>query len=463
MAIRLVEIDRETPMMFPPSVQEWLPENHMARFIVDIIDKIDMSRFHINETGSGSEQYDPRMMVGLLIYCYATGIFGSRRIERATYTDIAVMYICGGKAHPEFSRICAFRRENEEAFKEVFTKVLMVAQNTGILKKIGGISVDGTKIHANANKHKAVSYQRAKELIEATRKEIEELIKKANEAESTPLEEGLTIPEEIQRRTEREAALKAAVEEMEEQYEEAREEERDTKGKKGEGGGRKGKRGSKKPLEAYQYNFTDPESRIMKNGNNKSFEQSYNAEAAVDTEGSMLIVGGYVTNHGNDKKELAEVVARVNKKTREVDTVSADTGFFSEEAVKEVERPDKDGNKRGPEVYCAVEKTHHGKTVKDLEKKKPMGRMPKNASVKERMSRKLKTKKGSKIYKKRKETVEPSFGIIKQAMGFRQFLLRGMKKVNIEWSLIMAAYNVKKLHSILYGIIRPKCPVMGYL
>jgi transposase len=462
MATRLVEIDLDTPMIFPPSIQEWLPENHMARFIVEAIEQLDTGNFHINERGSGSEQYLPEMMLALLIYCYATGIFSSRRIEGATYTDIAVMYICGGKAHPDFSRICAFRRENEAAFKEAFTKVLMIARNTGKLKKVGGISVDGTKVHANANKHKAVSYHRAKEMIGELEGEIEELIQKAKDADSTPLEDGLLIPEEIKRRTERKAALEIAAEQMEAMYREVQKGgEEEPKEKKDKNGKDRGKRSSKKPLEEYQYNFTDPESRIMKNGNSKSFEQCYNAQVAVDTEGSMLIVGGYVTNHCNDKEELVLVTGSVDRELRKVKNVSADNGFYSEEAVKEVEKPDKSGNNRGPEVYCAVGKTHHGKTVKELEKHKPLGRLPANADAKERMSRKLKTKKGAKIYKKRKETVEPVFGIIKNIMGFRQFLLRGLEKVSIEGELVMTAYDFKKLHRMLYGIITPGRRGMG--
>jgi hypothetical protein len=401
------------------------------------------------------------MMLALLIYCYATGIFSSRRIERATYTDIAVLYICGGRAHPEFSRICAFRRENEAAFKEAFTKVLMIARNTGKLKKVGGISVDGTKVHANASKHKAVSYKKAKELIEEMEGEIEELVKKANEADSTPLEDGLSLPEEIQRRAEWKAALEMAAEQMEAMYAEAQKGEEEEDSKKDEKGKGKGKKSGKKPLEKYQYNFTDPESRIMKNGNSKSFEQCYNAQAAVDTEGSMLIVGGYVTNHCNDKEELPLVTASVDQELREIKNVSADAGFYSEDAVKAVQSPDEGGNNRGPDVYCAVEKGHHGKTVQELEKQKPMGRLPENADAKERMARKLKTKKGTKIYKKRKETVEPVFGILKNVMGFRQFLLRGLEKVNIEWELVMTAYDFKKLHRMLYGIINPKRLAMG--
>jgi transposase len=454
MSVRLVNIDRETPMLFPPDMREWLPGNHLVHFVVDAVSVLDISSFKINNAGSGDRQYPPGMMLALLIYCYATGTFGSRRIEAATYTDVAVRYICGNKAHPDHSVICAFRTDNRAAFEEAFKQILLMAREMGHLKKVGGISVDGTKLHANASKHSAVSYKYAVEMIAEAEREVAELVAKAEGADNTPLEEGLEIPEEIERREERKAKLEMAKKAMEERFEEVKQGQRVEKEQEGgpKGGGKHQK---EKPLDEYQYNFTDPESRIMKAGNGQHFEQSYNAQAAVDTEGSMLILGGYVTNHGNDKLELPEIVDAVDEEIREVRDVSADTGFYSEEAVTEVE-----GEKEeGPVVYCAVEKTGHHKSVKDLEKKSNAGRPPANLTAKEKMGRRLKTKNGKAIYKKRKETVEPVFGIIKQAMGFRQFLLRGLEKVNTEWKLVTLAYDFKKLHRLSYGIGLPKCVV----
>jgi len=198
----------------------------------------------------------------------------------------------------------------------------------------------------------------------------------------------------------------------------------------------------------------------MKAGKNH-FEQGYNAQAAVDTEGSMLVLGGYVTQHANDKLELEPLVGSVSEEVREVETVSADIGFYSEAAVKAVEEKDGEGNQVGPEVYCAVDKTKHGRSVEDLKKKPPTGRPPKNMTPKEKMARKLKTKKGKTIYKKRKETVEPVFGIIKSVMGFRQFMLRGLCKVNTEWALVRAAYNFKRLHNLLNGNSLSECLAYG--
>jgi hypothetical protein len=214
-----------------------------------------------------------------------------------------------------------------------------------------------------------------------------------------------------------------------------------------------------KKLEEYQHNFTDSDSRIMKAGNGKHFEQCYNAQAAVDTEGSMLILGGYVTQHVNDKKELEPIVDSVSSEVREVDTVSADNGYYSGEAVDAVEGKQEDGGQEGPEVYCAVEKARHGKTVEDMKEKPPAGRPPENMNAKEKMALKLKTKEGKDVYKKRKETVEPVFGIIKNVMGFRQFMLRGIEKVNTEWSLVRTAYNFKKLHRLICGMRLSECLV----
>jgi transposase len=452
MSARFVNVDRDTPLLFPEDLREWIPENHLVHFILEAIEQLDVRGFKVNTTGSGSEQYPPGMMVSLLLYCYATGRMSSRVIEEATYSDVAVRYICGNSAHPDHSVICRFRNENREGFKDIFTKVLVMAQGLGYLKKVGNISVDGTKIPANASKHRAVSYKRAVQMIEEAEGEVAELIAKAEEADSKPLEEGLTIPEEIQLREERKAALEEAKREMEKKrYEEAKEErERAAAGREEKEGKKHGGGGKEKPLEEYQYNFTDSESRIMKAGSGKHFEQSYNAQAAVDTE-TMLVVGEYVTNHANDKQELGRIAGSIDGEVYTAETVSADTGFFSEEAVKEVERRDEQGKAWGPLVYCAVEKQRHHRRVQDLEKQEEPPEVKAEATVKEEMVRRLKSREGKAIYKKRKETVEPVFGILKQALGFRQFLLRGLEKVNLEWELVCLGYNMKRLFRLSQG------------
>lgn len=459
MAAKFVTVDRDTPMMFPPDLREWLPEDSMVHFIVDAVEMLDLKNFKVNERGSGSAQYPPKMMLALLIYSYATGRMSSRAIELASYYDVAVRYICGGELHPDHDTICAFRLKNRDAFKEAFTKVLMLAGELGHLKKVGGISVDGTKIHANASKHAAVSYKRAGEMIAQLELEIEELIHKADEADSTPLDDGLSLPDEIARRQERKASLEKARKIIEQRYEEVQKQKQsEYKQKKAERDKQKksGKppkgRGPQPPsggsCDDMQFNFTDPESRIMKAGNGKHFEQSYNAQAAVDTEGSMLITGQYVTDHPNDKQELAPCVSSVDPAVREVNTVSGDTGYFSEKAVLEVEN-----SGQGPTVYCAIEKQSHHRTVEDLLKKAEPQALPPDASVKDIMVYRLKTSAGREIYKQRKETVEPVFGIIKSVLGLRQFLLRGLDKVSIEWNLATLAYNMKRLHKLNNGLL----------
>ena len=454
MSVHFVNIDRETPMLFPPDLKEWLPENSMVYFIVDAVEQLDIKQFLINERGTGSDQYPPSMMLSLLIYCYATGRFSSRDIERATYNDVAVRYICGGDKHPDHDTICTFRVKNRAAFKEAFVKILLLAQELKFLKKVGGVSVDGTKIKANASKHTAVSYKRAGDIIEQLELEIEELTRKAEKADSAPLNDGLTVPDEIARRKDRKASLEKARRVIEERYEnvkqqkqaeyEKKEKRREDKRKGGKKPrGREPKPPADKPSDKGQFNFTDPESRIMKAGTGDHFEQAYNAQAVVDTEGSMLIVGQYVTAHGIDKEELLPAVQIVKNAVRTITHISADTGYFSEKAVTAVEN-----NNTGPTVYCAVKKQSHHRTVDDLLKKSESEELPADASVKEKMAHRLRTQQGKLIYKKRKETVEPVFGIIKSVLGFRQFLLRGLDKVSIEWDLVTLAYNVKRLHKI---------------
>ena len=457
MGAKYINVDRETPMMFPPCLQDWLPQDSMVHFVVDAVEMLDLKGFEVNERGSGSAQYPPKMLLALLVYCYATGRFSSREIELATYYDVAVRYICGGDLHPDHDTICAFRVKNREAFKDAFTKVLMLGSELGHLEKVGGISVDGSKIKANASKHSAVSYKHAGEMIRQLELEIEELTRKADEADSAPLADGLILPDEIKRRGDRKAALEKARVVIEERYAEVKlERQREYEAKKGvrdelrkNGGKPKGKDPQPPPStppDEMQFNFTDEESRIMKAGNGQHFEQSYNAQAAVDTAGSMLILGKYVTNHANDKLELKPAVASVDPAVRKVDTASADTGYFSETAVLEVE-----AGGEGPTVYCAVEKQGHHRTVDDLLGKTEPDAPPEYATVKEKMAYRLKTKEGRGIYKKRKETVEPVFGIVKAVLGFRQFLLRGLEKVSIEWDVATLAYNFKRLHKLCGG------------
>ena len=441
-------------MLLPPDLRDWVPADHVVHFLIDAVEALDLRGFRVNTRGTGSEQYPPSLLLMLLVYCYATGRFSSRQIEAATYSDVAVRYLCGGVHHPDHDTICTFRRENGRLFKECFVKVLSLAGEMKVLKKVGGISVDGTKIQANASKHSAVSYQRAGEMIAQLELEVQQLMDKAEEADSTPLEDGLSVPAEIARRQERKARLAAARRIIEERFAERRREaqaayeakvaEREAERAAGKRvGGRAPKPPPDNPGAGDQFNFTDPDSRIMKAGTGEHFDQAYNAQAAVDTEGSLLILGERVTEQANDKAQLVPTVAAVPEPVREVSHVVTDSGYFSERAVNAVEADD------GPTVYAAVEKTGHHRTVADLEKKTEPVEPPPDASLAEVMRYRLHTALGRTLYKFRKECSEPVFGIIKEVMGFRRFSLRGRDKVAVEWTLVTLAYNVRRLFKLV--------------
>jgi transposase len=460
MSERFVMIDRQTPMLLPPSLQDWLPEGHLVHFVLETMALLPLQGFRVNTRGTGSPQYPPAMLLSLLIYNYSAGRMSSRQIEKATYEDVASRYLCGGDSHPDHDTICAFRRQNADLFQECFVKVLEYAREMGVLAKRGGVSVDGTKIGANASKHAAVSHGRATDMIAELEGEVQALMALAEQADRDVRPETLKIPEEIARREKRLLKLKQAqavieqrhalrVAEKQREYE-AKMAERAARRARGKAmGGNDPKPPAATPEPSDQYNFTDPESRIMKAGNGDHFEQSYNAQAAVDTEGSMLVLGAYVTDAANDKQQLEPAVKSVAAQVREVTQVLADSGFFSEAAVAAVE------DNGGPTVYAAVEKTGHHRTVADLLTLPEPEMLLSGPTDQEAMRRRLRTASGRAAYKKRKETVEPVFGIIKEAMGFRRFLLRGMRKVALEWSLVTLSYNFRRLARLLSAAVSP--------
>ena len=453
MPARLVNIDRDTPLLLPPDLRQWIPDDHLVHYILDAVDALALNTLRVNERGTGDEQFPPRMMLSLLIYCYATGTFSSRQIERATYTDVAVRFLTGN-THPDHDTICEFRRQNKEALAESFVRVLELARELKVLK-VGQITLaaDGTKVLANASKHAAVSYQRAGEQIELLKHEVAQLLQKAEDADSAPLEDGLTIPDEIARRRERLEKLqhaRAVLEERARQHATAERAEydakkaaRDAKRQRGERvGGRDPQPPDEKPGPKDQYNFTDPDSRIMKAGSGDHFEQAYNAQAGVCTD-SRLIVAARVTDAPNDKQQLVPTVQAVpTDSVGALAAVLVDNGFYSAEAVQTVEQ---DG---GPTVYAAVEKTPHHRSVADLEKKTDPAAPPPDADLSVRMRHRLASRAGRALYRLRQQTVEPVFGIIKEAMGFRRFSLRGQAGAELEWTLVCLAYNFRRLHRL---------------
>ena len=455
MPARFVNLDRETPMFLPYDLREWVPGGHIVHFILEAVEQIPTAHFEVNERGSGSAQYPPAMMLALLIYCYATGRFGSRTIEAASYSDVAVRYLCANH-HPDHASICAFRTANEKAFQAAFVTVLQLAGQLRVTK-VGTISIDGTKIQANASKHAAVSYARAGEMIAQLELEVQELMTRAQQAENQESKEQLDIPAELTRREDRKAALQQARQVIEARAQELaaahqadyaakqaqRQAQRDS-GKKPRGPEPKPPSGTPDPKA--QYNFTDPASGIMKAGNGQHFEQSYNAQAAVDA--ALLIVGARVSTAPNDKRELVPTAAVISPVVAPaVATILVDSGFYSEAAVQAVERHP-DGTATGRTVLAAVEKLSHHKTVADLlPQPEPPAPGP-TASAKEVMAHRLKTTVGKTLYKLRKQTVEPVFGIIKEVMGFRRFSLRGHAKVSLEWTLVCVSYNLKRLFAL---------------
>ena len=455
MAARFVNIDRLTPMFLPCDLREWVPAKHIVHFVLEAVESIPTEHFQVNHRGSGSEPYPPGMMLALLIYCYITGRFGSRTIEAASHSDVAVRYLCGN-LHPDHASICAFRTANKTAFDAAFVSVLQLGHHLK-LTKVGTVSVDGSKIQANASKHAAVSYARAGEMLAQLELEVKELTARAEQAEAQESKDALDLPAELTRREDRQAALRHARSIIETRAKElaaaqqpgfdAKQAERQAQRDAGRPPrGPEPKPPSATPVPKAQYNFTDPTSAIMKAGSGAHFEQSYNAQAAVDA--AMVIIGQRVSVAPNDKRELPATVAAISPVVApEVAVILVDSGFYSEAAVQAVEH-NADGTATGVTVYAAVEKTGHHKTVAQLLPQPEPATPGPEASAKEKMAHRLKTKVGRELYKLRKQTVEPVFGIIKEVMGFRRFSLRGHAKVSLEWTLVCVSYNLKRLFSL---------------
>lgn len=441
-------VDRNQPFLLPPSIDEWLPEDHLARYIVQIVEQLDLSDIYTAYSGQGKDAYDPGMMLSLLFYGYATGTFSSRKIERATYDSVAFRFI-SSNTHPDHDTIATFRRRFLDQLTGLFVQILGIAQETGLLK-VGKISLDGTKVKANASKHKALSYGHAQRLQEQLEAEVEMLMQKANEEDSADLPDGMSIPEEVARREDRLEVIKAAKEKIEaraaKRYEEekaaydkkmkSRADKEKQSGKKPRG--KKPKPPSKEPSDKDQVNLTDDESRIMPVSGG-GFEQSYNAQASVETE-SRLIVHQHVTQHVNDKQEIAPAIAWFTQYPNlKPHAILSDSGYFSKSNVELCEEG-------GITPYISLGKEQHNLPIEERFKEADL--LTENPTAVERMIHRLQTKEGKALYALRKSTVEPVFGIKKHVMGFRQFLLRGFEKVKGEWCLLSIAYNLKRLHTI---------------
>jgi len=437
-------------------VGEALPEGHLARFVVSVVSLLDLESIYGEYGKVGGKAIAPEVLLGLLVYGYASGVFSSRKIERATYENLAFQYVAGG-LHPDHDTIAHFRKTFLGEIEGLFVQVLLLAQEVGVLK-LGNISLDGSKIHADASKSKAVSYKRLLQLEACLRGEVHELLSLGESADQgeVVLAGGLVIADEIARRQlhlenlakakavlEARAAERYAAEQAE--YE-AKVRAREAKAK------RKGRRpGGKAPQppqagarDKDQYNFSDPDSRIMKNSRDDGFDQHYNAQVAVD-QASLLIVASSLSNHPNDKAEAEPTLAALSPELGQVDSAALDNGYFSPATLTAC-------LERGIEPYIATGREAHHRAWQTFfaQESEPA---PDNASPKVKMAYKLHTEVGRAIYRLRKCTVEPVIGIIKEILGFRQFSLRGLFAAASEWCLVCLAFNFKRLHVLFPPVI----------
>jgi transposase len=440
-------IDRKSGYLLPPSVDEWMPEKHLARFICEVIDELDLGRISRAYRGTGSASYHPRMLLGILVYGYATGVFSSRKLERATYDSVAFRFLAGNE-HPDHDTIANFRRRFLKDIEKLFVDVLKLAGEMGVLK-MGTIGLDGTKIHANASRHSALSYEHAGQIEAQLKAEVADLMAKAEAADAADIPDGMSIPDELARREERLRKIREARVTIEARAKERHAREmvehqakmaaRDAKiaatGKKP--GGKPPQPPVEGPRPSDQVNLTDEDSRIMPVAGG-GFDQCYNAQAAVAT-GSLLVVATDVVQAPNDKQQVEPMLEKIEalpEALGKVENLLADTGYFSAGNVDACD-------KAGVEPVIAMGRQPHHPPLSERFEKAPDA--PKDPTPVQAMAHKLKTPAGRALYALRKQTPEPVFGIIKSVLGFRQFSLRGLDKVRGEWSLVTTAWNLKRM------------------
>jgi len=441
--------DYEATLNSTVSLREALPANHLARFVVDVIAQLDLGLLYARYAPIGGEALAPEILLGLLFYGYATGVFSSRKIEQATFESLPFRFVAGGQ-HPDHDTLANFRKTFLTEIAELFVQILLLAQATHVLK-LGNLSLDGSKIHADASKSQAVSYKHLIELEMQARQEVQELLTLGEQVDQGDLQlpDGLVIPNEVALRQERltnlakaKAVLEARAQERyaaeKAEYEatvRAREEK--TRKTKHKPRGRAPKPPRPEPGAKDQYNFTDPDSRIMKNSTNAGFDQHYNVQVAVDQD-SMLIVASCLSNHPNDQREVAPTLEGLSPQLGQPSAAALDNGYFSPTNVQALAT-------RGIEAYIATGREPHHKSWRSFFDEQPEPPLA-NASLKEQMAYKLHTDIGQAIYRLRKCTVEPVIGILKEVLGFRQFSLRGLAAAAGEWCLVCLAFNLKRLH-----------------
>lgn len=435
-------------LLLPPDLRDWLEEGHLAYFILDVVETLDLSEIYASYDGSrgGRPGFDPRLLVGLLIYGYCVGVRSSRKIEKATYESVPFRVLAANQ-HPDHATIAEFRRRHLEALSRLFVQVLRLCEKAGLVR-LGHVALDGTKMRANASKHKAMSYGRMQEKIGELEAQVAELLAAAEAADRAEDAEhgskrGDELPDELRFRQQRLEKIRQAKKELEAEAQAAEQRRRAEKEAKAKAkGGCEELAGGKelapaqavKPVEKAQRNFTDPDSRIMRDGATKSFEQSYNCQAVVESE-TQVILAEQVTQEANDKQQVKPLIEqmKVNLEDRVPQELSADAGYFSEDNVNYIED-------QKIEPYVAT-----GRQKRVVPPVLPVEALPAGATIQERMAAKLQTPTGKRVYSRRKETVEPVFGQIKEARGIRRFLFRGLGSVQAEWSLICATHNLLKL------------------
>jgi transposase len=441
-------VDRDTGFLLPPSVDEWLPETHLARFVVEVIDGLDLSAMIKSYRGSGSASYHPSLLLGLLVYGYATGVFSSRKLERATYDSVAFRFIAANQ-HPDHDTIATFRRRFLEEIEGLFVQVLELAREMGLLQ-MGTVALDGTKIHANASRHSALSYEHAGKIEVQLKAEVADLLAKAEAADRADIPDGLSIPDELARREQRlqklaearvkiEARAKERFEREQAEYQ-AKLAARQAKATGRKPGGRPPQPPVEGPRPTDQVNLTDEESRIMPVAGG-GFEQCYNAQAVV-AAGSLLVIAADVVQAPNDKQQLEPMLGKLAALPADLgqpETLLADTGYFSAANVKACEAADIEP------LIAPGREAHHPNLAERFAAAPPV---PDDPTPVEAMVHRLKTPEGRKLYAQRKHTAEPVFGIIKAVLGFRQFLLRGLDKVQGEWTLVTVAWNLKRMFAL---------------
>ena len=440
------QVDRQTGFLLPPSVDEWLPEHHLARFVVEIVDRLDLSAMVKAYRGSGSASYHPSVLLGLLVYGYATGVFSSRQLERATYDSVAFRFIAAND-HPDHDTIARFRRRFLEQIEGLFVEVLMVAREAGVLK-LGTVALDGTKVHANASRHSALSWAHANRIEAQLTAEVAALMALAEAADTADVPDGMSVPEELARRDERLARIAEAKAKIEARAaarleREQAEHQAKMRARAKRTGRKPGGRPPAPPVAGPgpkdQVNLTDADSRIMPVAGG-GFEQAYNAQAAV-ASGSLLVVSADVVQAANDKQQIAPALDRLGQLPEALGTVAtllADNGYFSEANVEACADA-----KVAPLIAVGRERHHRSWRERFGDPPAPEDPTPLQAMI-----HRLATPEGRQAYALRKHTPEPVFGIIKSVMGFRQFSLRGLEKVKGEWRLVTMAWNIKRMFAL---------------